>query len=171
MCRLHRWTNAPTCLFFALLSHRARERGKKGLLSCTSHPPFYLSPNEQFTWLVKEVVKPAKEEGKQRGGCAGVHFPQVERLSPVLQDVPLFPGVSAAGCGRTVGVYTLCKTLKERMASIHNSKRETIFKMKEHAINSAGRLPLFCPPPPSPIMLFPPSFVFGTLLLAEHARE
>lgn len=28
--------------------------------------------------------------------------------------------------------YTLCQTLKERMAS--NSKRETIFKMKEHAI-------------------------------------
>lgn len=89
-------------------------------------PPFYLSPNEQFTWLVKEVVKPAKAEGKQRVGCAGVHFPQVELLSPVLQDLRLFPGASEAGCGRRVCVYTLCQTLKERMASIHNSKRETI---------------------------------------------
>lgn len=60
-------------------------------------PPFYLSPNEQFTWLVKEVVKPAKAEGKQRAGCAGVHFPQVELLSPVFQDLLLFPGVSKAG--------------------------------------------------------------------------
>lgn len=124
-----------------------REKNKSNLLCSTSHPhltlPFYLSANEQFTWLVKEVVKPAKERGKQRAACAGVHFPQVELLSPVLQDLPLFPGVSAAGCGRRVCVYTLCQTLKERMASIHNSKRETIFKMKEHAIKSAGRLPLF----------------------------
>lgn len=138
-------------------------------LSAAPPTPLYLSPNEQFTWLVKEVVKPAKAEGKQRAGCTGVHFPQVELLSPVLQDLLLFPGVSEAGCGRKVCVYTLCQTLKERMASIHNSKRETIFEMKEHAIKSAGRLPLFCPPPT--IMLFPPSFVFGMLLLAKCARE
>lgn len=62
-------------------------------------PPFYLSPNEQFTWLVKEVVKPAKAEGKQRVGCTGVHFPQVEPLPPVLQDLCLFPGASKPGCG------------------------------------------------------------------------
>lgn len=132
-------------MFFALLSSHARKEKKN---SPVQHlpPPFYLSPNEQFTWLVKEVVKPAKAEGKQRGGCTGVHFPQVELLSLVLQDLPLFPGVSEPGCGRRVCVYTPCQTLKERMASIHNSKRETIFKMKEHAIKSAGRLPLFCPP-------------------------
>lgn len=62
-------------------------------------PSFYLSPNEQFTWLVKEAVKPAKAGGKQRVGCTGVHFPQVELLSPALQDLRLFPGVSEPGCG------------------------------------------------------------------------
>lgn len=124
----------------------AMQREKKNPSLQHLPPPFYLSPNEQFTWLVKEVVKSAKAEGKQRGGSTGVHFPQVELLSPVLQDLPLFPGASKAGCGRKVCVYTLCQTLKERMASIHNSKRETIFKMKEHAIKSSGRLPLFCPP-------------------------
>ncbi len=50
------------------------------------------------------MVKPAKAEGKQRAGCTGVHFPQVELLSPVLQDLRLFPGVSEAGCGRGVCV-------------------------------------------------------------------
>lgn len=60
---------------------------------------FYLSPNEQFTWLVKEAVKPAKAGGKQRVDCTGVHFPQVELLSPALQDLRLFPGVSEPGCG------------------------------------------------------------------------
>lgn len=148
MCRLHRWTNAPTCLFFALLGRRVRKKQEKKERKSpppTTHLPhhhlLYLGPNEQFTWLVKEVVKPAKAEGKQRRGCTRVHFPQVELLSPLLPDLTLVPGVS----GRGECVYTLCQTLKERMASIHNSKRETIFKMKEHAIKSAGRPPLFYP--------------------------
>lgn len=78
---------------------RGKEKKKKNppLLQHLPPTPFYLSPNEQFTWLVKEVVKPAKAEGKQRAGCAGVHFPQVELLSPVFQDLLLFPGVSKAG--------------------------------------------------------------------------
>lgn len=86
----------------------AQGKGKKP--SSAAAPPaphFYLSTNEQFTWLVKEVVKPAKAEGKQRAGCTAVHFPQVERLSPVFQAPPLLPGVSRAGCGRRVCVDAL----------------------------------------------------------------
>lgn len=135
-------------MFFALLGRRVRKKQEKKERKSpppTTHLPhhhlLYLGPNEQFTWLVKEVVKPAKAEGKQRRGCTRVHFPQVELLSPLLPDLTLVPGVS----GRGECVYTLCQTLKERMASIHNSKRETIFKMKEHAIKSAGRPPLFYP--------------------------
>lgn len=134
--------------FSVAVRGKSRKKKKESPVPPPPQPPtypttisFYLGPNEQFTWLVKEVVKPAKAEGKQRRGCTRVHFPQVELLSPVLPDLTLVPGVS----GRGECVYTLCQTLKERMASIHNSKRETIFKMKEHAIKSAGRPPLFYP--------------------------
>lgn len=131
--------------FLVAVWGKSRKKKKESPPPPTTHLPhhhlLYLGPNEQFTWLVKEVVKPAKAEGKQRRGCTRVHFPQVELLSPLLPDLTLVPGVS----GRGECVYTLCQTLKERMASIHNSKRETIFKMKEHAIKSAGRPPLFYP--------------------------
>ncbi|MEQ2262105.1 hypothetical protein XENORESO_012140, partial [Xenotaenia resolanae] len=78
-------------------------------------PPAYLGPNEQFTWLVKEVVKPAKAEGKQRGGCAGVHFPQVE---PWL--LHLHPGGMTRSKGRA-SVYTFSHL--ENMCSRFDNQR------------------------------------------------
>lgn len=55
------------------------KREKKKIPTFSAAPPFpplYLGPNEQFTWLVKEVVPPAKAEGGEtKTGLRQSSFP------------------------------------------------------------------------------------------------
>lgn len=95
--------------------------------------PFYLGPNEQFTWLVKGVVKPAKAAGKQRAGLRWSSFPTGGNYCLLLRSetLPLIPPAlekkkEEAWLRSEEQERRFAKPWRTRMASIHNSKRETI---------------------------------------------